>query len=178
VAGWPVRDSGRLIEVVLNKYGGAFHRSSTMTWLGEDGYGEWLWSPAGTQLIGPDGKIKWVVPDETIRLIPRNAWWTAVFYVDAAAHDVYCDITSPAKWRSSSEVVLTDLELDLLRHRDGRVDFLDEDEFEAAASATPYPPDVIDAARASWQALGRRLLERDEPFETQFKRWFERIGER
>jgi hypothetical protein len=126
------------VDVVFTKYGGRAHRRQMMTWLGADEHGSWLGAPAGSTVLVGAGAGSFVTRQATVRLVPPTVWWTALFTV-ADTWDVYCDIATPARWTSRTEVAFVDLDLDLYRtSADRRVDLLDQPRV-AASSRSPRP---------------------------------------
>ncbi|MFC3743091.1 DUF402 domain-containing protein [Paractinoplanes deccanensis] len=159
------------VDVVLNKYGGTLHRRITMRRLGEDEHGTWLGAPAGTMVHSGAGR-HFATACATVRLVPIDQWWTAIFFAEPNTWDVYCDITTPARWPAPDVVTMVDLDLDLQRTRDGgRADLLDEDEFETNRTAYGYPADVVAGARSAVQRLTAALTSGAEPFGTACRRW-------
>ncbi len=70
--------------------------------------------------------------------------------------EVYCDITTPARWESDDTVHLIDLDLDVVRRRaTGLVELLDEDEFAEHRARFGYPDDVVAEARGRGTAAVR-----------------------
>jgi hypothetical protein len=71
----------------------------------------------------------------SVLLVPVDQPWTATFNAPRGArfdHEVYIDITTPPMWLDDDAVVtMVDLDLDVLRRWDGRVEVADEDEFAA-----------------------------------------------
>lgn len=86
--------------------------------------------------------------------------------------EVYCDITTPARWESDDTVHLIDLDLDVVRRRaTGLVELLDEDEFAEHRARFGYPDDVVAEAEAAAQRLLGALGDGTEPFATAYRKW-------
>jgi protein associated with RNAse G/E len=151
------------VRVVYRKYDGSLHWNTTMLRLGEDEHGVWLGSPPGSSwLRGEEQSVVWT--HAHVLLMPRDAWWTAVFNstLEQTA-ELYCDITTVPQWHDG-EVTMVDLDLDVLRYRDGRVVAVDEDEFAEHQLRYGYPPDVIAAAEASMAWLLDAARRGTQPF--------------
>lgn len=113
-----------------------------------------------------DGPIV-VLDYASLMLFPRGAWWT---FNDAPAQtEIYCDVTTPVRWSSASEVTMVDLDLDVLRKRDGTVLLDDEDEFAEHQVKYGYPPDVVSEAENSAAWLKDALANGREPFTTVYR---------
>ncbi|GAB1645814.1 DUF402 domain-containing protein [Krasilnikovia sp. MM14-A1259] len=160
------------VDVVLRKYDGRPHRRVTTIHLGEDRHGTWLGTPTGTIVhYSYGGKPSAPTQQNAVRLVPRDQWWCAVFFAAPSRRDVYCDITAPARWSGPSEVTLIDLDLDLVRYRDGTVELDDADEFAANTAVFGYPADVVAQARAAATGLHADLTDGAEPFGSTYRDW-------
>ncbi|WP_241563811.1 DUF402 domain-containing protein [Nonomuraea polychroma] len=96
-------------------------------------------------------------------LFPRDAWWTAAFYLQPHWMDIYVDVTTVPEW-SDGEVTMLDLDLDVIRTPDGRLFVDDEDEFAEHQMLLGYPPELITQAEGSARWLLDAVGERKEPF--------------
>lgn len=101
-------------------------------------------------------------------LFPRGQWWTAAFNDTPAPTEIYCDVTTPPQWTAPGEVTMVDLDLDVLRDRNGAILLLDEDEFAEHRIRYGYPADVIATAEqtAGWLTTALAGL---EPFATAYR---------
>jgi protein associated with RNAse G/E len=160
------------VRLVYRKYDGSLHWHQHMRRLGEDAHGVWLGGPTGTVARkGEDGPPV-VIGHPHVILIPADAWWTAVFNGVPASHDVYVDITTPARWPHLGEVTMVDLDLDVLRRRaDGLVSIVDQDEFAEHQVRYGYPADVIIAAERTAARLHAAVSGGAQPFGDAYRRW-------
>lgn len=157
------------MRVTYRKYDGSLHWNQEASWLGEDEHGVWLGAPPGSE--SRRGYEPPVVHRQAhVLLFPRDAWWTAAFNDEPRRTEIYCDITTVPVWRDD-EVTMIDLDLDVLRRRDGAVELHDEDEFDLHRERFGYPDDVVAAARAAAQWLQDALSGATEPFAGGYRRW-------
>jgi len=167
------------IRVAYTKYDGSLHWNQTMRRLGEDEHGVWLGGPKG--LVARRGHDDLVVEMQWAHVIlfPRDdVWWTAAFNAPESPVEVYCDITTPVVWPHPAEVTMVDLDLDVLRERDSRRVFLDdEDEFADHQVRYAYPPEVIAQASASAQWLMAAVAEGSGPFGGAHERWLDLVSD-
>jgi len=158
------------IKVVYRKYGGTLHWNHPGTVLGEDEHGVWVAVPTGTLTRKGDEGPSHTWPTDSVILFPRSAWWTATFNSPPSRVEVYIDITTVPEWHDT-EVTMIDLDLDVIRMRDGRLYIDDEDEFAEHQLTLGYPPEIIVKAEetAQWllQAVDRGLA----PFAGTHTRW-------
>lgn len=129
--------------------------------LGEDEHGLWLWSPSGSPAQRGDEPVRYS-KSINVKLIPEAKWWTAIWSWQKP-DELYVDIITPPQW-SGSTVTMVDIDLDVVRWSDGRVEVLDEDEFEVHQARYDYPERLIETARATTAQLAVAVEERHEPF--------------
>ena len=159
------------VNVDFRKWGGQRHWQFVMQRLGEDEHGLWLWSPAGAPMQRGAEPVKHA-KSINVKLIPDNKWWTAI-WAWQRPHDVYVDIITPPSWNGTT-VTMVDIDLDILRWSDGRVEVLDEDEFAQHQSEFDYPERLVDTARATAARLAVAVEARHEPFGTVGEVWMHR----
>jgi protein associated with RNAse G/E len=82
--------------------------------------------------------------------------------------------TAPVRHARAVEAV--DLDLDVIRLRDGSVRVLDEDEFADHQVRYRYPAEVIERAQGSCDDLVRRITAGEEPFVRTAAAWLERFA--
>jgi uncharacterized protein len=165
----------RDVRLVFTKYDGSLHWHQTVQYLGEDEHGIWLGSRAGSiAQRGSEPPIRFEAP--FVQLIPADQWWTAAFNDPPAWSEVYCDISTPARWLGPDEVTMVDLDLDVVRLRaDQRVFVDDEDEFAEHKVRFGYPPDVIARAEQSAAWLLAAVSAGVEPFGTAVEKWLDKV---
>jgi len=151
------------VRVIYTKYDGSLHWHLPTRWLGEDEHGVWTGVANPTVMRkGSDPPVS--LEHASVMLFPRGAWWTAAFNDRPARTEIYCDVTTPVRWPSASEVTMIDLDLDVLRLRDGAVIVADEDEFAEHQRRYQYPASVIAAAEEAARWLEEALGSGREPF--------------
>jgi uncharacterized protein len=152
-----------LIEVRYTKWGGKRHWRFAAEPLGSDEFGWWYGCPAGTSMRrGFEEPV--VVDYDFIVLVPARGRWVASW--NGPAHRrvaVYVDVTD-GPIRANGLVEAVDLDLDVIRLRDGSVELLDEDEFEEHQRLYGYPAEVITQARDTADELIAMITHRHEPF--------------
>lgn len=163
------------IRVIYHKYDGSLHWHMKMEWLGEDEHGVWTGTTRPTTMRKGDGPLV-VLDHASLMLFPRGAWWTAAFNDAPAPTEIYCDITTPARWSGSSEVTMVDLDLDVLRARDGSVHLVDEDEFAEHQVKYAYPADVAAQARQSAAWLKAAITDGAEPFASTYHHYLAMVA--
>lgn len=145
------------------KWGGKRHWWWSAEELGRDRFGWWFGSRAGTELRrGFEEPV--VVRHDFVVLVPDRGRWIAAWNgPEETETALYIDVTDKPV-RRADRVEAIDLDLDVVRLRDGTVRLLDEDEFEEHQFLYHYPADVIAQARATSGDLMRMVAEHHEPF--------------
>jgi uncharacterized protein len=165
-----MRNAAQLVQVVFLKYDGRPHRSYPARLLGQDESGTWLGVASGSAAT-VDGDRAIVRDEPYVLLVPRRAWWTAMFNAAPRPTEVYCDITTPATWSGSDEVTVVDLDLDVRRRRWGVIEQLDSEEFAEHRVEFGYPDEVVSQATAASDWLAKALGDGTEPFASGFHQW-------
>jgi uncharacterized protein len=167
--------SSEMVRVVYTKYDGSAHRDYPARRLTEDDLGIWVGVTRGTSSVYHGRASVEQIP--FVLLIPRQAWWTAMFNPPPRTSEVYCDITTPARWEGDT-VHIIDLDLDVVRRREtGLVELRDEDEFEVHRQQFGYPEDVVTEAQAAAGKLLVALGDGSEPYATQYRKWLADVVE-
>jgi hypothetical protein len=120
----------------------------------EDEHGVWLFAPAGDRnrhnMSG-------------VQLLARDQWWVAWWWDDPRGWWTAADVATPARLVGDAWTY-GDLEIDVVGDEQGFLEVVDEDEFEDARVAIPYPDDVVIAALAARDEVVQRMRNRTEPF--------------
>jgi predicted RNA-binding protein associated with RNAse of E/G family len=164
-----------MAEIRFTKWGGKRHWRYPMEVLGSDRHGWWLGGRTGILLRrGFEEPI--VQPHDFVALVPDEGCWIATFNATNAKTDVeiYVDVTDRPV-RAGDLVHAVDLDLDVIRRFDGRVEVLDEDEFTEHQVRYGYPADVIAQASATTAELVESITTRTEPFGTASAGWLRRF---
>lgn len=111
-----------------------------------------------------------------VLLIPKDEWWIVSYDAPPQNIDVYVDVSMPPQWPNDKHVTAVDLDLDVIRLRDGTVFLDDEDEFAEHQVSLGYPKDVIEKALETSKWLMEAVEQRREPFGSAGQRWLEMLA--
>jgi uncharacterized protein len=162
-----------IVRVVYTKYDGSAHRDYPARRLNEDDVGVWVGVPRGTVSVYHGRPSVEQIP--FVLLIPHHAWWTGMFNPLPRTSEVYCDITTPARWEADT-VHIIDLDLDVVRRRESQVvELRDEDEFAQHREQFGYPQELVAEALAAAEKLMVALDDGSEPFATQYRKWLSHV---
>lgn len=170
----------RDVQVDWLKWPETPYRTTPMSSFGHDDLGEWLYAPRGAaasyHASGPAP-----LPVNFLSLVPRDSvGWIATWMwgnseVDI---DVYVDLVADPEWISDSVLKVVDLDLDVIRYRDGRTILDDEDEFEVNRVRLGYPEPLAASARTVAEELLYLVERSDPPFDTPNPRWLRLVAEK
>lgn len=149
------------VEVRFTKWGGKRHWHYHLESLGTDQYGWWLGGHPGIP-IQRGNEEPMVQPHDFVVLVPTEGNWIANWNA-ATDTAIYVDVTT-APVRLPGAVEAVDLDLDVVRLRDGTVQVLDEDEFAEHQRLYGYPAEVIAEAESTTADLVARITAATEPF--------------
>lgn len=143
--------------------------------LGEDEHGNWFELKVGDPVYrgsdllfhGKDGGL--------MLLPPAGGCWLA-WFVASPRFQLYVDIVCDIE-RRDGHVSMVDLDFDVIRFRDGRVELVDEDEFSEHRLLYRYPDAVAEAAIAASRAVLAAVEAGEPPFDGAAAAvWAERFG--
>src|SRR3984885_1294514 len=159
------------VRVVYTKYDGSAHRDCPARRFDTDELGVWVGVPRGTPSVYHGRPSVEQIP--FVLLIPHHAWWTGMFNPPPRTSEVYCDITTPARWEGDTVHII---DLDLERRRTSAVvELRDEDEFDDHRALFGYPDDLVVEARAAAEKLMGALGDGSEPFATQYHKYLQEV---
>jgi uncharacterized protein len=160
------------VSVRYTKWGDRLHWHFDLERLGADGHGTWLAGRRGiTKQRGDEPPMR--ERHGFVMLVPRQGRWTAYWNVDDEI-ELYVDVTTTPVWTPEG-VTTVDLDLDVVRWRGGRVQVLDEDEFNEHRVALAYPAEVVAEARVTAAWLVEAITSRAEPFGGVGLSWLARL---
>jgi uncharacterized protein len=167
---------GDPVRLEMTKWGDLPHWEFDAVWLGNDEHGDWIGIPTGTAMSRPGMQV--VTANDQVGLSPARStadgegWWVATFHGPGGHHGiaVYVDIATPPVWDGST-VRMVDLDLDVIRGREGDVVVDDEDEFAEHQVELGYPSEVVALAQASCDRVRVAVREEEPPYDGSHEPW-------
>ena len=151
------------VEYATEKYPDQPHYRGTLHRLGADEHGTWLWGGPGRPIYRGDVEL-FVANAPVLALIPTAAWWAVSWFVDHPEIEIYVNINTPAR-DEGYRIVAVDVDLDVVRYLDGRVEVIDRDEFEEHQVRYDYPPELVEAAEAATAEAFDLVVANGPPFD-------------
>jgi uncharacterized protein len=165
------------VRVRYTKWGGHPHWECDTIRVGDDEWGAWLYSPTGTTLSRPGYAFDTEAPSITLISVDRPstptfwAWWAGPPHLRFA---IYEDVTTLPVWAAPDSVTMVDLDLDVIRLKNGEVEVHDEDEFEQHRLTYNYPAQICESALRTCAQIRAGQLADAEPYASVGWRWLER----
>jgi len=163
------------VELASEKWGGHPHYRGLVHVLGEDEHGTWLWGPAGRTIYRGDTAL-FVAEHDALTVVVPGAWWAPAWWIGHPTLELYVNINTPAVW-DDERIVTVDLDLDVIRSRDGTVEVVDRDEFELHQVQYAYPRDLIESAERATAEVHDLVSRNCPPFDgVAAATWLERAS--
>ena len=125
----------------MTKWGDRPHWEYDAVFLGSDEHGDWLGCRTGTFYARPG--MAFEATFAGVVLVPTGgASHLAAFNDRYAQAAIYVDMTTPPVWDGAA-LRAVDLDLDVVKQRDGKIFLDDEDEFAEHQLLFGYPPEVV-----------------------------------
>ncbi len=112
-----------------------------------------------------------------IEMFFSDRWYNVMHIFEHESHDyaMYINLALPAEI-SGEEVVWVDMDLDYRVGLDGRIELIDEDEFEENKLEQSYPSEIIDQVLAASELLPELIKRAAFPFnyseqESRYNEW-------
>ncbi|HVM54322.1 MAG TPA: DUF402 domain-containing protein [Acidimicrobiales bacterium] len=130
--------------------------------LGSDEHGTWLELRKGSPIRRGD-EVLFLAQYDGIMCASHRGGWLA-WFPEEGPLELYVDIaTVPAIDERS--VTMVDLDFDVVRHRDGRVELVDEDEFALHRETLGYPEELVRHAEETAAIVLAAVMAGEEPFD-------------
>ena len=142
--------------------------------LGEDEYGRWMAVPAGSRRWKGDQMVD-PTRENAVFCAPHSGWWHLHYNGPVTNYSHFVDIVTPPVWVSDSRYEMIDLDLDVVVHRDGRVEVEDEDEFAAHRVELAYTEEMIQRALDETARIVAALEAKQEPFFAVAEAWLKQV---
>ncbi len=173
-------ERGDPVRIEMTKWGDRPHWHIPGHWLGSDEHGDWVGIPAGTRMVRPGMEV--VSRNTQVGLVPPadaadpDRGWVATFHGPGSRlHlSVYVDITTPPVWDGPT-LRAVDLDLDVVRETEGRIDVDDEDEFAEHRGTLGYPAEVAAAAERSCERVRAAIEAGHPPYDGSHRPWLDLV---
>lgn len=132
--------------------------------LGEDEHGLWFGLRIGDPVYRGDEVLFHGQHGGLIVVPPGDASWMAWFLPPGRDFDLYVDIVSHVV-RTETAIMMVDVDFDVVRYTDGRVELVDEDEFAEHQVLYGYPAEIVELALTASQSVLDAVQRGEPPFD-------------
>jgi protein associated with RNAse G/E len=146
------------IRVTSRKYDGRL-RDEYEAWLyAEDDRRLVVYAPVGTMSFNRRMQAWVPAPDGLLEIYYKNRWYTVWHICEQTSHinQIYSNLSLPAV-RTERCIEWVDLDLNYRVHMDGRIERLDEEEYQAHIASMSYPADVQAQVQAACVEIEHRI---------------------
>lgn len=151
----------REVWVERRKWPAAPHYAHAGLVLGEDHHGLWLALPVGSPVYRGD-ELLFHGTSGGLMLVPPTDGWLA-WFPEFGELELYVDVVSGTT-RTETSVTTVDLDLDVIRRRNGNVELIDVDEFETHRVELGYPDHLVHHAEKVATQVLAAVHAGEEPF--------------
>lgn len=142
--------------------------------LGEDAHGLWIELRLGCPVYRGE-ELLFHGTGGGLMLAPRHGRWLA-WFPEFGPFELYVDIVTDM-CRSATELIMIDVDLDIVRTREGEVQLLDEDEFALHQVLYGYPEEMIAQALETADEVKDAVTCRRAPFDARSSAtWVAQVG--
>ncbi len=155
------------------KWDGGPHWVHECVYLGSDEWGDWVGQRAGWRSARPGRDLLASAPNVT--LMPPTGDYALTVNRPPASYAVYIDLAWDVRWRDG-EPTGVDMDLDVVRSREGRLWIDDRDEWDEHRVQYGYPLDIVEKLETLAIDLERRVAASAAPFDdATAAHWFARL---
>ena len=130
------------VRMLWQKWNGTPHWEHDCIYLGSDQWGHWVGQEIGWRSERPGAPMP--ARSRTLSLIPPSADHVPTFNARPLDYAVYVDIAWDVRWDGADVVRGIDMDLDVIRARDERGTWIDdEDEWADHRVRYGYPEDIV-----------------------------------
>lgn len=145
------------------KWDGSPHWEHDGVFLGSDRWGDWVGQRGGWRSARPG--VEGVAESDNVTLIPPSGEWAATFNATHPRIAIYIDIAWDLRWDDGAPVG-SDMDLDVVRARDGRGIFIDDrDEWDEHRVRYGYPLEIVARLEDVALDLEREVTSEQAPFD-------------
>lgn len=145
------------------KWDGTPHWEHECVFLGSDRWGDWVGQRSGWRSARPG--LEFDADGDNVTLIPPSGEYAATFNATHPRLAIYIDVAWEVTWDAGIPVGI-DMDLDVVRARDGRGIFIDDrDEWDDHRVRYGYPRGIVERLEEVTLDLEREVAQEAAPFD-------------
>lgn len=159
----PLPAPGARLLFRWRKWDGSPHWEHDCIYLGSDRWGDWVGQRDGWRSARPG--VDTSSKGDSVTLIPPGGEYAATFNATHPRVAIYIDVAWDVRWEGGTPVGI-DMDLDVVRARDGRGIFIDDrDEWEEHRVRYGYPQGIVARLEEVALDLEREVTQESVPFD-------------
>lgn len=159
----PRPEPGSPIVVQWRKWDGSTHWRHEGYYLGQDRWGDWVGQRTGQPSRRPGAGFS--AEQDGVTLFPHQGPYVHSWNAEPAATAIYIDLAWDLQWTPQGPTAI-DMDLDVVRGRDGRQTFLDDqDEWAEHQVQYGYPREFIEQVQTEAERLLGEVAAGRAPFD-------------
>ena len=154
------------IRITSRKYDGRLRDEYEALLCTEDAERLVVYAPVGTLSYDRRAQIWIPAPDGLLEIYFKRRWYNVWHVCEqrSNSNQIYCNLAMPAV-RTAEGIEWIDLDLDYRVHMDGRIERLDEEEYQAHIVSMGYSADVQTHVQAACAEIEALYQQRADPFD-------------
>lgn len=151
-----------MVYVQSFKHDGSLHRTWSKGFVLEADEEKMVVVTNKTWVIEADGR-RWFTREPAICFYYPDRWYNVITMIRKSGIYYYCNLASPSLYDGEA-IKNIDYDLDVKVFPDGKVDILDEDEYQQHSQEMNYSKEICEIVEQAMQDLLEIIKEKKEPF--------------
>lgn len=151
-----------MVYVQSFKHDGSLHRTWSKGFVLEADEEKMVVVTNKTWVIEADGR-RWFTREPAVCFYYPDRWYNVITMIRKSGIYYYCNLASPSLYDGEA-IKNIDYDLDVKVFPDGKVDILDEDEYQQHASEMNYSKEICEIVEKAMQDLLEIIKEKKDPF--------------
>ncbi len=155
--------SNEMVYIQSYKHDGSLHRVWSKGYVLEADDEKFVVVTNKTWVIESDGR-RWFTREPAICFFYPDKWFNVITMIRKTGIYYYCNLASPSLYDGEA-IKNIDYDLDVKVYPDGKIDILDEDEYEVHSKRMNYGSDICHIVETEMENLIELIKSKKEPFD-------------
>ncbi len=152
----------QMVHIQSYKHNGSLHRTWSKGFVLEADEKQFVVVTNKTWVIESDGR-KWFTREPAVCFFYPDKWFNVITMIRKSGIYYYCNLASPSLYDGEA-IKNIDYDLDIKVYPDGRMDILDEDEYEAHSKKMKYSEELCSIVEHQMTLLIQDIKDKKGPF--------------
>ncbi len=155
----------QMVFIQSYKHDGSLHRTLAKGFVLEASEKQFVVVTNKTWVIESDGR-RWFTKEPAVNFFYPDKWFNIITMIRKTGIYYYCNLASPSLYDGEA-VKNIDYDLDVKCFPDGRIQILDEDEYEQHSLEMGYSSEIKGIVESQLQVLLKMIEDKEGPFDPQ-----------